>query len=121
MLGRGDLVGPQRMAYLLDLTRPEGLFSAREFIIRDEDTVYITEAPFAAWSRVLAGRDDRGQPRRLGRGDQPVAGRPAVQAAASRLPSNAALAAAMRGWLRRAKASSARIGSSSSRPRSVSS
>ena len=53
VLGRSDLVGPQRMAYLLDLTRPEGLFSAREFIIRDEDTVYITEAPFAAWSRVL--------------------------------------------------------------------
>jgi polysaccharide export outer membrane protein len=54
VLGRSDLVGPQRMAYLLDLTRPEGLFSAREFIIRDEDTLYITEAPFASWSRVLA-------------------------------------------------------------------
>jgi polysaccharide export outer membrane protein len=54
VLGRADLVGPQRMAYLLDLTRPEGLFSAREFAIRDEDTLYITEAPFASWSRVLA-------------------------------------------------------------------
>ena len=54
MLGRSDLVGPQRMAYLLDLTSSEGLFSAREFIIRDEDTVYLTEAPFAAWSRVLS-------------------------------------------------------------------
>jgi len=53
VLGRADLVGPQRMAYVIDLTRPEGLFSAGEFIIRDEDTVYITEAPFAAWSRVL--------------------------------------------------------------------
>ena len=42
------------MAYLLDLTSSEGLFSAREFIIRDEDTVYLTEAPFAAWSRVLS-------------------------------------------------------------------
>jgi polysaccharide export outer membrane protein len=54
VLGRSDLVGPQRVAYLLDLTRPEGLFSAREFVIRDEDTLYITEAPFASWSRVLA-------------------------------------------------------------------
>ena len=54
VLGRADLVGPQRMAYLLDLTRPEGLFSAREFVIRDEDTIYITEAPFASWTRVLA-------------------------------------------------------------------
>ncbi|MCR8526407.1 hypothetical protein WB334_25865, partial [Escherichia coli] len=47
-------VGPQRMAYLIDLTTPEGLFAARDFIIRDRDTVYMTEAPFAAWSRVLA-------------------------------------------------------------------
>jgi polysaccharide export outer membrane protein len=53
VLGRNDLVGPQRVAYVLDLTRADGLFSAGEFIIRDEDTVYITEAPFAAWSRVL--------------------------------------------------------------------
>ena len=53
VLGRTDLVGPQRVAYLIDLTRPAGLFSAREFIIRDEDTVYITEAPFASWSGVL--------------------------------------------------------------------
>ena len=54
VLGRRDLVGPQRMAYLIDLTRPEGLFSAREFVIRDGDTLYVTEAPFASWSRVLA-------------------------------------------------------------------
>ena len=53
LLGRADLVGPQRIAYVLNLTEPAGLFSAREFIIRDEDTVYVTEAPFAAWSRVL--------------------------------------------------------------------
>jgi polysaccharide export outer membrane protein len=53
VLGRADLVGPQRMVYLIDLTQPTGLFSAREFVIRDEDTIYITEAPFASWSRVL--------------------------------------------------------------------
>ena len=56
--GRADLVGPQRVAYVVDLTEPTGLFSAREFIVRDEDTIYVTEAPLAAWSRVLsiAGR-----------------------------------------------------------------
>ncbi len=56
--GDPDLVGPQRIAYVVDLTQPTGLFSAREFIVRDEDTVYVTEAPLAAWSRVLsiAGR-----------------------------------------------------------------
>ncbi len=54
VLGRFDLVGDQYLAYVLDLTEASGLFSAREFIIRDEDTIYITEAPFASWSRVLS-------------------------------------------------------------------
>lgn len=54
VLGTSDLVGPQRMTYLIDLTRPEGVFAAREFVIHDEDTVYITEAPLASWSRVIA-------------------------------------------------------------------
>jgi polysaccharide export outer membrane protein len=31
----------------------EGLFAAREFIIRDEDMIYITEAPIASWARML--------------------------------------------------------------------
>ena len=53
ILGRSDLVGEQQVAYVLDLTKPDGLFSARQFIIRNNDTVYVTEAPFAAWSRVL--------------------------------------------------------------------
>ena len=54
MLGHSDLVGPQRVAYLLDLTSPDGLFAARDFIVRDEDTIYITEAPLGNWTRVLA-------------------------------------------------------------------
>lgn len=54
VLGRYDLAGPQRIAYLLDMTSAEGLFSARDFIIRDEDTLYITEAPLASWARILA-------------------------------------------------------------------
>jgi polysaccharide biosynthesis/export protein len=53
VLSRGDLVGPQRVAYVLNLTEPAGLVSAREFLIRDGDTVYVTEAPFATWSRVI--------------------------------------------------------------------
>lgn len=40
-------------AYVIDLTRSEGIFIAKEFQIRDDDTIYITEAPFVAWSRVL--------------------------------------------------------------------
>ncbi len=49
-----DIAGATRIAYVIDLTKPAGLFAAREFIVRDEDTIYVTEAPLAAWSRVLA-------------------------------------------------------------------
>ena len=45
VLGRKDLVGDQRMVYVLDLTQPTGMFEARDFLIRDGDTVYVTEAP----------------------------------------------------------------------------
>lgn len=45
--------GSQRMAYVLDLTRPNGLFLARDFLIRDEDTVYVTEAPYVQWQKRL--------------------------------------------------------------------
>lgn len=44
----------QRMAYILDLTKPDGLFIAREFIIRDGDTVYVTEAPFVQWQKTIS-------------------------------------------------------------------
>lgn len=46
--------GTQRIAYVLDLTRPNGLFLARDFLIRDEDTVYVTEAPYVQWQKRLA-------------------------------------------------------------------
>jgi polysaccharide export outer membrane protein len=53
VLGRTDLIGDQRMVYVLDLTRPNGVFVARDFVIRDGDTVYVTEAPFVQWSKTL--------------------------------------------------------------------
>ena len=49
-----DVLGPQRMAYVLDLTGPEGMFVAREFQIRDGDTVYVTEAPYSQFSKAIA-------------------------------------------------------------------
>lgn len=54
VLGRTDLMGEQRMIYVLDLTAPSGMFHAREFGIRDADTIYVTEAPFAKWSKSIA-------------------------------------------------------------------
>lgn len=54
VLGRNDLIGAQRMVYVLDLTRPNGMFMARDFAVRDDDTIYVTEAPFAQWSKVIS-------------------------------------------------------------------
>jgi polysaccharide export outer membrane protein len=54
VLGRNDLVGDQRIVYLLDLTAPTGMFEARDFLIRDGDTVYVTEAPFVQWQKTLS-------------------------------------------------------------------
>jgi polysaccharide biosynthesis/export protein len=54
VLGRSDLKGDQRMVYVLDLTQPTGMFEARDFLIRDGDTVYVTEAPFVQWQKTLS-------------------------------------------------------------------
>jgi polysaccharide export outer membrane protein len=54
VLGRNDLQGAQRMIYVLDLTKPNGLFTARDFSVRDGDTLYVTEAPFTQWSKVIS-------------------------------------------------------------------
>jgi polysaccharide export outer membrane protein len=54
VLGREDFVADQRMIYLLDLTEPNGLFIARDFIVRDQDTIYVTEAPLAQWNKIVS-------------------------------------------------------------------
>ncbi len=54
VLGRNDLQGDQRMVYVLDLTQPTGMFEARDFVIRDGDTLYVTEAPFVQWQKTLS-------------------------------------------------------------------
>lgn len=54
VLGRNDLEGAQRMVYVMDLTKPNGMFMARDFVIRDGDTLYVTEAPFTQWSKVIS-------------------------------------------------------------------
>jgi len=54
LVGRSDLVGTQRMIYVLDLTEPNGMFMARDFAIRDGDTVYVTEAPFSQFNKTIS-------------------------------------------------------------------
>ena len=54
VLGRTDLRSSQRMIYLLNLQEPNGLFVARDFVIRDDDTLYVTEAPYSQWTKTLS-------------------------------------------------------------------
>lgn len=54
VLGRSDLDGAQRMVYVLDLTQPNGMFVARDFVVRDGDTLYVTEAPITTWDKTIA-------------------------------------------------------------------
>ena len=54
VLGRGDVVGDQRLIYVLDLTAPNGMFMARDFQIRDGDTLYVTEASSVSWNRLIS-------------------------------------------------------------------
>lgn len=51
---RSDLKGTQRVTYVLNLTEADGLFNARDFQIRDGDTIFVTEAPYVQWQKSLA-------------------------------------------------------------------
>ena len=53
ILGIGQFVTDVRFVYVLDLTKPTGMFDARDFKIRDGDTIFVTEA-----SSVLLGAPD---------------------------------------------------------------
>ncbi len=44
---------PKQIAYVIDFSAPDGLLAARQFVIRDGDTIYISEAPVAAWRRAI--------------------------------------------------------------------
>jgi polysaccharide export outer membrane protein len=54
VLQRNDIIGAQRMIYVLDLTEPNGLFEARDFVIRDEDIVYVTAAPITQFNTAIS-------------------------------------------------------------------
>ena len=54
LMGDPQLIGTQRVIYVLDLTQPNGMFMARDFAIRDGDTVYVTEAPFVQFNKAIS-------------------------------------------------------------------
>lgn len=49
----GPASGAVPAVYVIDLTRPGGMFLARDFMLRDKDTLYVTTAPFVSWQKVL--------------------------------------------------------------------
>jgi polysaccharide export outer membrane protein len=53
VLKRTDLKENQRMVYVLNLSKPNGIFMARGFKVRNNGTNYVTEAPFTQWSKKI--------------------------------------------------------------------
>lgn len=53
VLGRRDMPEGAPFVYVIDLTQPDGFFLAKSFQVRDNDTIYVTEAPFVAWAKIL--------------------------------------------------------------------
>jgi polysaccharide biosynthesis/export protein len=54
ILGFGPFLTDARFVYVLDLTAPTGMFEARDFKIRDGDTIFVTEASSVLWARQIA-------------------------------------------------------------------
>jgi polysaccharide export outer membrane protein len=54
ILGFGKFVTDVRFVYVLDLTAPTGMFNARDFKIRDGDTIFVTEASSVLWARQIS-------------------------------------------------------------------
>ena len=54
ILGIGQFVSDVRFVYVLDLTAPTGMFNARDFKIRDGDTIFVTEANSVLWARQIS-------------------------------------------------------------------
>lgn len=48
-----EFTEPVRVAYVIDLTRPGGMFTAKDFVIRDDDVVFVTEAPMVRVIKAL--------------------------------------------------------------------
>ena len=47
--------GPVRVVYLFDWTAPGATFLGRDFSMRDGDTLFITQAPYVYWQKILQG------------------------------------------------------------------
>ncbi len=55
MLPGMEITGPTRVAYIFDMTQPGGMFLGRDFGMRDGDTLFVTQAPYVQWLKILQG------------------------------------------------------------------
>ena len=53
LYGSNRFSGSVNLVFTIDLRGSDGLFLADEFQLQDRDTVYITEAPFVTWTKVI--------------------------------------------------------------------
>lgn len=44
---------PMKIAYTFDLTQPGAMFLASDFMMRDDDTLYVTTAPYVRWIKIM--------------------------------------------------------------------
>ncbi|MGB0658606.1 MAG: polysaccharide biosynthesis/export family protein [Mangrovicoccus sp.] len=54
LLGDPTISSPVQVAYVFNLTSGAGIFTAREFTVRDDDTIFVTEAPYAQFNKALS-------------------------------------------------------------------
>lgn len=48
-----DYVNSKRVMYVFNLVQPNGIFLADEFQIRDGDIIYVTEAPYSQYTKLI--------------------------------------------------------------------
>ena len=48
-----DYVQSKRVMYVFNLVQPNGIFLANEFQIRDGDIIYVTEAPYSQYTKLI--------------------------------------------------------------------
>lgn len=53
-LGEGADNQPQALVFRLDMRNPAAIFLARQFLLRPEDAIYVTNAPVYEWQKIIS-------------------------------------------------------------------
>ncbi|GLQ34675.1 sugar ABC transporter substrate-binding protein [Amylibacter marinus] len=54
LTGVSNFVQSRRVLYVLNIVQPDGLFLAQDFEIRDNDIMFVTEAPYSQFTKVIS-------------------------------------------------------------------